>query len=197
MSDTRFAWAASILIIVAWGFDASGAHAQSGEADIGEVAGSAGVASGGGIGAQAFVSGGVGLAFSRYGMGLIETSFLPLGQQTIQPWPAPFTVNHSYLLDFAFNIHIRIPVKHRWAPYAIVGTGLLWDLVQQRTTDSTGVTTVRGYNQFNGVLNTGGGLRYYFGQKWGIRPEVKVLVSKQVYTCVSVGVFYVIPANWP
>ena len=121
--------------------------------------------------------------------------FSPVGRQTIQPWPAPDTVNRSYLLDFGFDVHLRVPLKKRWEPYGIIGTGLLWNLVRQQIVSPEGVSTARGYNQFNGVLHTGGGLRYYVNERWGLRPEVKVIVSKQVYTSVSIGVFYVIPSN--
>lgn len=192
--------AVGILVAVIGAIDTHGAFAQSAETEAGEVVGLGGVAFGGGssgIGAKPLLTGGTGVAFSRYGMVLIETLFMPLGEHTIQGWPNRSTVQRSYLLDFGVDFNIRIPLRSRWAPYAIAGTGLLWNLVRERTVDSRGIASVRHFEQFNGALHTGGGLRYYIGEKWGIRPEVKVIVSKQVYTAVSAGVFYILPSNWP
>jgi hypothetical protein len=150
-----------------------------------------------GIGAQPAVTGSAGTAISRYGMILLEASFMPFGQSTIQPWPDRSTVNRSYVYDVGVNFHVRIPVGERWAPYGIVGTGLLWDLVRQHTVNFRDVAVVNHYNQFNGAFHTGAGLRFYIRQSWGIRPEVKVIVSKKIYTQVTMGIFYVTPPNWP
>jgi hypothetical protein len=189
-----------ILLAAAWAFVTPGAFGQSADVDEGEVSARGGVGFGGGasgIGTQAMGAGSTGLAFSRYGMALFETSFMPLGQHTIQGWPAGSTVDRSYLLDFGVDIHILFPTKTRVTPYAIAGTGLMWNMVRQTTVDASGAPLVKHYDQLNGALHTGGGLRYKLGEKWGIRSEVKVTVSKQVYTCLSFGVYYVLPANWP
>ena len=63
------------------------ASAQAGGLEQGELAvfGGAGM----GAGTHGAVGGSAGLAFSRYGMGLFEFSFMPMGNHTIQPWPAP------------------------------------------------------------------------------------------------------------
>ena len=201
MLQSRSAWSATtILLAAAWTFAPSRAFAQFGGSDHGELSARGGIAFGGGsggIGAQPLVAGSAGAAFSRYAMVLLDTSYMPLGQHTIQGWPARETVDRSHLLDFAIDFHIRIPIKERMAPYAIVGAGLLWNMVRQNTSGAAGIPVTNHYDQFNGALHTGGGLRYYVGENWGFRPEVKVMVSKQVYTCVSFGVFYVVPAFWP
>lgn len=201
MFPKRPVWSGvEILLVAAWALMPPGAQAQSGDSDQGEVSGRAGVVFGGGAsgtGTHAMVAGAAGTAFSRYGIALLETSFMPLGQHTIQGWPAPSTVDRSYLLDFGVDFHIRVPINNRLAPYAIAGTGLLWNMVRQHAVDSNGATVVKHYDQFNGALHTGGGFRYYLGENWGIRPEVKVIVSKQVYTSVSFGIFYLVPTNWP
>lgn len=185
----RFAWHAAAILAIA-----VAAHAQV-EPDSGEVAVLGGTTLGGG--AHAAVTGSAGIAISRYGMGLLSVTFMPLGHDTIQPWPASSTVNRSFVYDFGVDFHVLIPVKPRVAPYIIAGCGLLWNTVRQHTLDSNGLTVVRHYDQFNGALHTGAGLRYYLGEGWGIRPEVKVIVSKQVYTQVMIGFFYVTPAGWP
>ena len=161
--------------------------AQSGDPEHGELAAFGAVATG--AGTQPVVGASAGAAFSRYGMGLFEFSFMPLGRNTIQPWPDPATLRSSLLYDFAVEFHVRIPVKDRWEPYAIAGTGLLWNVVKQ--------DAGRNFNQFNAALHTGGGVRCFVGKSWGFRPEVKVIVSKAVYTRVSLGVFYVTPPDWP
>ena len=171
-----------------------GAFAQY-ETDVGEVAALGGGSVG--SGAQPVVMGSAGVAFSRYGMAFFETSFMPLSHHTIQPWPARSTVARSYLLDFGVDFHVRIPVGERWAPYGIVGTGLLWDIIHQDTVDSQGLALGRRFYQFNGALHTGGGVRYYVRKWWGIRSEVRVTVSKQVYTQLLAGFFYVTPSTWP
>jgi hypothetical protein len=190
MSHRRFAWRAAVILAVA-----TAVHAQSGEPDPGELAVLGGATLG--AGTHAAVAGSAGLAFSRYGMGLFTFTFMPLGHNTIQPWPAPSTVDRSFVYDFGVDFHVRIPVKPRFAPYLIVGSGLLWDTVRQHTVDASGAPVVRHFDQFNAALHTGGGMRYYIGEKWGIRPEVKVIVSKQVYTQVMIGFFYVTPPDWP
>jgi hypothetical protein len=170
-------------------FRPAGAFAQAGETDIGEV--SAFVGGSFGAGAHGVVGGGAGTAFSKHGMLLFETSFMPLGNNTIQDWPARSSVLRSRLWDFAIDSNIRIPIRERWAPYAIVGTGLLWDLVRQQALTAQGSPVIYNFNQFNGVFHTGAGVRYYVGKNWGIRPEVKVIVTRQTYTRLSIGIFYV------
>jgi hypothetical protein len=191
--------ASAVLLVAAWTMALPG-FAQPADSEAGEVSARGGVTFGGGspgMGWQPTVAGSTGVAFSKYGMLLIDTAFMPLSSHTIQGWPERATVNRSYLFDFGIDFHIRIPVKERIAPYAIAGTGLLWNMVRQQTVDADRIPVVRRYNQFNGALHTGGGVRFYINENWGLRPELKVIVSKQVYTTVSMGVFYVLPSNWP
>jgi hypothetical protein len=184
-------------IAILWVLNGALAFAQSGETDVGEVAALGGVAVGGASGTQGTVTGGAGNAFARHGMVLVDTMFMPLGNRTIQPWPDRRFVDRSFLLDFGLDFHIRFPVKPRFAPYGIAGAGLLWGFFREDTVDRRGRPLVRHFDQFNGALHTGGGVRYYIGDNWGIRPEVKVIVSKHVYTLIQMGVFWVAPTNWP
>ena len=195
MFSDRFRCHKKLIVSVVCCFAMPVASGQSGETDVGEVA----VLGGGtfGIGARPAVMGSTGLTLSRYGMALFNSSFLSLGQHTIQPWPAPSSVDRSLLFDFGLDFHIRIPVKKRLAPYGIVGSGLLWNMVRQHTVNINGIPVVYHYDQLNGALHTGAGVRYYAGESWGIRSEVRVIVSKQTYTQVMVGVFYVTPTSWP
>jgi hypothetical protein len=188
---------AAMILAVLWVLGNTNAFAQAGEEDVGEVAALGGVAFGGASGTQPTVTGGAGLAFSRHGMVLVETSFMPLGNRTIQDWPLRGTVTRSDLLDFGVNFHIRFPIGRHWAPYGIAGAGLLWNLIRADVVTHGVVPIVRHFDQFNGALNTGGGLRYYITPNWGIRPEVKVIVSRHTYTSIAMGIFWVAPTNWP
>jgi len=168
---------------------------QAGEKDVGEAAAFTGGTFG--LGSHPVVGGGLGIAFSRYGMGVLETSYAPLGSETLRVFPGAATAQDSHLYDFNLGLHLRVPVRGRLAPYGILGVGFLWDKYSRTLVDSAGVAQVSHYTNFNFGFQTGGGLRYYIGEKWGIRPEFKVIVSTQTYTRLSVGVFYVLPTNWP
>jgi hypothetical protein len=196
MSNQRFRGLASaILLAVCWAAATPFASAQAGDRESGELAVLGGVSWG--AGTQAAVSGSAGAAFSRYGMALFDFSFMPMGNHTIQPWPAPASVQRSHLYDFAVDFHVRVPIGNRWEPYGIVGTGLLWNSLNQSSTNAQGVSVIRHYDQFNGALHTGGGVRYFVGRNWGVRSEFKVIVSKDVYTRLSLGCFFVLPSDWP
>ena len=170
-------------------------QAQAGDSEAGEVAALGGLSAGGGL--HPVVSASTGLAFSRHGMGLISVSFIPLGNSTIQDWPARSSIQRSYLYDFGADFHVRIPIGERLSPYAIAGAGVLWNTVRANTFNALGIPIVRGYDQINGGLHTGGGVRYYINKDWGIRPEVKVIVSKHTYVQLMFGFFYVTPPELP
>jgi hypothetical protein len=166
-------------------------HAQSGETDTGEVA-----AFGGGSfnpGAHPVVGASSGLAFSRYGMGLIEVAFAPLGNNTLRH-RSGVPVEASHLYDFNLSFHIRIPVRERWAPYGILGGGFLFNSFRA-ISGPEGLKV--GVDEFNGAFHTGAGLRYYIRPDWGIRPELKVIVSNRTYARFTMGIFYTLPAGWP
>ena len=185
--------AVGIFLAAIWGLTPA-LFAQARETDVGEVAGAGGV--GLGVG-QAVVKGSAGYMFSRHGMALFEASFMPMGTHTIQPWPDRASVDRSLLYEFGLDFHVHLPVSERVAPYGIIGGGLLWNMVRERRTGADGSNVLFNWDQVNGGLHTGGGVRYYAGKNWGIRPEVKVIVSKHVYTQITMGIFYVTPPNWP
>jgi hypothetical protein len=186
---------AAILLAVVWSGVPTRAFAQAGEVDVGEIAGLGGGVFGGG--AHGSATGSAGVAFSHHGMVLFNTSYIPMGRNTIQSWPDRSTINRSYTIDFGLDFNIRVPIKHHWEPYGIVGAGALWNIVRQNAFDSHGIRIIRNFDQWNGAAHTGGGLRYYIGQTWGIRPECRVIVSHHVYTQLMVGIFWVTPPDWP
>jgi hypothetical protein len=169
--------------------------AQSGDADVGEVAAFASGAFG--IGSHPAVGGSTGTAFSRYAMALIETSFVPLGSRTVRVLPAGSVAQGSHLYDFNLSMHIRVPVRDRWAPYAILGVGALWNPYTRSTIGPQGIAVVSHNADVDFAFHTGAGLRYYIGESWGIRPEAKVVVSRQTYTQLSVGFFFIVRTGWP
>ena len=185
---------AIVLTAVSW-LTPLALEAQLEDSDAGEVAALGGVVTGGGM--HPAVSASAGLAFSRHGMGLLSVSFIPLGNNTIQGWPVRSSIQRSYLYDFGADFHVRVPIGERLSPSAIAGAGVLWNSVRANTFNSLGIPVVRGYDQINGGLHTGGGARYYISRDWGIRPEVKVIVSKHTYVQFLFGVFYVTPPELP
>jgi hypothetical protein len=182
------------------------ARGQSDETEVGEVAAFGGGTFGLG-GAQPAVGASSGTALSRYGLGLIEVAYSPLKNDTLRRRTGP-PVEGSNLFDFNWSFHIRVPVRERWAPYGILGGGLLFNafravvLPPGPTDPSTGEPTRPGgatfaVHEFNFGFHTGGGLRYYIRPDWGIRPEFKVIVSNRTYTRFTVGIFYTVPNGWP
>ncbi len=138
------------------------------------------------------VGGSSGVAISRYGMMLVEASYQPLGSHTIRPGLDPSTVRDSHLWNFDLDFHIRIPVSERWQPYGIAGVGLLWDHFHQDALGPQGNAVTHHVDQFNAAFVTGGGLQYQLADNWGIRPQIKVIVSKQTYVQMSIGIYYVL-----
>jgi hypothetical protein len=165
--------------------------AQSSDADAGEVA----VFGGGsfGLGAHPVVGGSTGVGFARNAMALFEVAFTPMGQATLRRPPAGVAQQDSRLFDFNLSFHIRVPVRERWAPYAILGGGLLWNPYYY----VSGAQGLLSSGEVNFGFHTGGGLRYYIRPDLGIRPECKVIVSTRTHTRFTVGVFYNLPTDWP
>jgi opacity protein-like surface antigen len=182
-----------IFAITLCAFASAALFAQSGETDAGEVA-----AFGGGIfglGSHPVVGGSSGFAFSRYGMAVLEAAYMPLGQDTLRSRrPMDPATQDSSLYDFNLSLHIRVPVRERWAPYAILGGGLLFDTFNAVSGPQGALVRI---HEFNFGFHTGAGLRYHIRDNWGIRPELKVIVSNRTYTRLSVGIFYTLPPGWP
>jgi hypothetical protein len=147
-----------------------------------------------GMGSRPYVQGGVGYTFSKHGMALVESSYTPLGTNIIWRRANVQSPQNSYLLDFAANFHIQFPVGEHWAPYGLVGAGLLFNSFRAVTTSEGALV---GIQDFKGVFYTGGGVRYHVTPHWGVRSECKFGVSSRTFTRVSIGVFYNLPSDWP
>ena len=147
-------------------------------------------------GTHAAVGASSGTALSRWALAVVEAAFSPLGDQTLRRRTGP-RVEESRLFDLNFSVHIQAPVRRRWAPYGIVGGGVLFDSFRAvpvaAPPDENGLpqtSVALAVNEFNFGFHTGGGVRYYIGEDWGIRPEFKVIVSNRTYTRFTIGFFY-------
>ncbi len=147
-----------------------------------------------GMGTHGFVGGGTGLGFSRYGMAFIEASYSPLGHEVLWPRRDVQSPQQSHLFDVMATTHIRIPIRERWAPYGLIGGGLVFNKFRAYSGPQGALI---GMDDFKVAFQTGGGVRYYVGENWGIRPEFRIVFSTRTYTRMAIGVFYNVPANWP
>lgn len=173
------------------------ALAQSGEKDVGELAGFGGGGFGLG-GSHGVVGGSSGIAFARNGMALLEAAYMPLGTDVLHPRTDYLSPSNSRLYDINMSIHIRIPVRERFAPYVILGGGLLWSQYEATPATALRPSTRVSRDEYRFGFHTGVGFRYYVGENWGFRPEYKAIISgSQTYSRFTVGVFYVLPALWP
>ena len=163
------------------------AMAQPGAFDAGEISVYGGVL--GGLGAHPVVGGSLGTAFSRYSMFLIDTSYAPLGVYTLRYHPGILTA-HSGLYDFNLSLHLRLPVKERWAPYAILGAALLFNTYRQQVVPASGTASFSGTSYPAFGFETGAGVRYYVSPTWGIRGEYRYTSSSENFGRVVTGVFY-------
>ncbi len=175
-----------LAIVVLAGASAVSLCAQSDETG-GELTAYAGGTSG--IGMHSFVGASSGIAFSKFAVAMLDVSYSRLGNSMLRYWPDR-QARDSNLYDFNVSAHIRFPVNRRWAPYGIVGPGILWNSYEQYATGSAGNTLTVRHDDVNFGFHTGGGVRYHLGENWGIRPEVRVVISNQTFVAFSLGFFF-------
>ena len=167
------------------------AWCQAGDPDLAEATAVGGVVSG--LGTHGFVGAGAGMAISRYFQAVGEISFAPLGSYTVRYRPASQTVQQSRLYDFNVSLHVQVPVGNKWAPYVLAGPSVLWDNFKSVSVGHAGAVKGVSVNETNFGFHTGAGVRYYLPHDWGIRPEVRVVISAKTYVVASFGVFYTFP----
>ena len=164
--------------------------AQPGETDVGEISGYTGVTFAG-VGAHSTVGASSGLSLSRHWIGLVDVSYMPLGSTILPRYQEPVNVRNSRLYDFNLSAHIRVPVRERWEPYGIVGAGGLYSTFQFGSILSPGLAvTYKSRSTGSFAFETGGGVRYYVAQTWGIRTEWRCTVSTRTFNRFVAGVFY-------
>jgi hypothetical protein len=111
--------------------------------------------------------------------------------------PYTSTENISFK-DFHGGVHVRLPIHEKpIVPYLAFGMGVL------SSPTVTGLVTVTEFNQLvpflqpaqtSFAVNGGGGLRYYFNQRYGVRIEAKVYkptgTLNSTFGKVEFGFFY-------
>ena len=163
-------------------------RAQEGQSDLGEVSGYIGVAYGGYWSRPSF-GGSAGVTLDRYAIALLECAFEPLDHETLGVRPAPL-VSSSGLYEINFAVHIRVPLKHKWEPYAILAPALLYNRYQTGSVQPNGtVVYVSGQGVVKFGFETGGGARYYAGRHWGLRGEYRYTICSRNFNRVVFGVF--------
>ena len=176
----NFAWASALLVSSFLIASAQVPAVRQNSFEIGGFVGSSY-----GLDSYRVMGGGnVSYGVTKYILPYVEYSYFPgIERQlkgTFSGTSLPFTVRYDIpISDFHGGVHIRIPIREsRLVPYGVFGLGGLTS--SDRTATATFQTAsgpqtlpfpVRGETDF--ALNFGGGLRYYFGQKFGIRVEAK------------------------
>jgi opacity protein-like surface antigen len=171
---------------------AANGFAQS-EGLLGEVGSYTGV-SAGGLGGHPVVGGTAGIV-SKWAVGQIDASYIPIGNSTIRHWANP--TRQSQLFDFNFTVQVQIPVNHRIVPYFVSGPAMLFNRYQLQTTSPQGAPILSGRQDFKFGWENGGGARYYIKDDWGVRTEYRYTVSGQNFGRILAGVFYQFSAPWP
>ena len=136
-------------------------------------------------------------AVSKYILPYFEYSYFPgIPKQTTNQG---VITNYSIpISDIHAGVHVRIPVfrESRFVPYGVFGMGGLVtrDSIAASTLTNGTVVPVPapGTNAF--AVNGGGGLRYYLGQRYGMRVEAKVYKGfgdlNETFSKVEFGFFF-------
>ena len=185
--------------IVAAGFVIGAAHGVFGQTseplpDLGEVSIYGGGAFGG-VGNHPAFGAATGLGITKYAIGLIDSSFSPLGSRTLTR--NPHTTRRSQLYDFNFSVHVQIPLEQRWTPYLLLGSAFLYNTYQTETAGPQGMLLRAGVSDAKFGFETGGGVRYYVTGEWGVRAEYRYTISTNNFSRVFCGVFYQFSGPWP
>lgn len=182
-------------IVVVWSmFLCAGLRGQNGlGVDVGEVSGYGGVGFGP-LGTHGWVGATSGVGFSKYAIGLIDSSFLPLGSSALVNRPP---VRNSRLYDFNFTVQVQVPIKHRWAPYGLAGAALLFNTYRVTYFAPDGIVYYHGHDDAKFGFETGGGVRYFIGRNWGVKGEDRYTISTRNFNRILGGVFYQFEGDWP
>jgi len=174
-------------MLVALVISSPGAYGQPGETGQGEFAIYTGLTAGG-VGTHPAVGASTGIALSRYVLGLFDTSYSPLGSDNLR-YNSAIVTRDSRLYDINFTVQIRVPVMERWEPYTILGAALLYNTYQAQAIQPGNATSVSRHDGKFG-FETGGGVRYYLAETWGVRGEYRYTFSTQNFSRILGGVFY-------
>jgi opacity protein-like surface antigen len=186
---STLAIALSILRLAALGaVVCTGAWAQLEDEGTGEFSLYSGLTFGP-TGTHAAFAGSTGVSLSRYTVIAIEGGYSSLGNRTLAYHPGDQTRN-SGLFDFDFALRIRVPVKQRWEPYAVLAPALLLNAYHKQVQLPDGTLKfVSGQNEVKFGFGSGGGVRYHMSENWGVLAEYRYTVSTRNFSRFLVGVF--------
>jgi len=163
------------------GFFLFAALAWAAEGGRGEVAGFGGVVrlSDGG-GSHAIAGGTVGVNAGRIIHLFGEFNYIPLGSesQTASYQGIPVQASASArMLNFGGGLQLRVPTGESKAePYFLTAFGYGRQSVQGSASANylgTPMSVSVDASQGNAYAGFGGGLRYFVGKRWGVRPEFR------------------------
>jgi hypothetical protein len=155
------------------------------------------------VNAQFMVGANLTFAANKYILPYVEYSYFPQFAAPVGSFipssGVAYTVSKNISFsDFHGGVHIRIPIHEKpIVPYLAFGVGTL------EHSDQSGTITISSFNQTlpffqaggaDFAINGGGGLRYYFNQRYGIRVEAKVYkmtgTFDNTFGKVEFGIFY-------
>jgi hypothetical protein len=90
-----------------------------------------------------------------------------------------------------------VPLKHKWAPYGILAPALLYNTYQVQLIPPGGVAYFSSHSATKFAFETGGGVRYYVEENWGVRGEYRYTISNLNFSSLLGGVFYQFNGSWP
>jgi opacity protein-like surface antigen len=142
-----------------------------------------------------WIGGSTGVSPSKYFMAVLDTNFLPMGSHTLRTGLVGTSISRLY--DFNFGGHILIPLHHRITPYGILAAGVLYNTYRISSIRPDGVTYLAGRSDCKFGFETGGGVRFFATEGFGVRGEYRFTASTQNFHRVLVGVFYEFGGIWP
>src|SRR5215471_884579 len=145
--------------------------------------------------AHAWVGGSAGVSPSKYFMAVVDTSFAPLGSNVLRTGLLRTTTSRLY--DFNFTGQVLIPVHYRIKPYGLLGAGVLYNTYLIGAVRPNGVAYFAGRSDCKFGFETGGGIRYFVSEGFGIRAEYRFTASTRNFNRALVGVFYQFEGMWP
>ena len=185
----------ALLALSGFVVNSAGLLAQTGQSGAGELTGYTGVTFAS-IDAHPAVGASSGLTLSRHSAALLDLCYMPLGSATLQSYPGRTLVRNSGLYDLSLNAHIRIPLGEKWEPYGIIGGAVLFSTYQLASRARPGEVAYAGRSDTDLGFETGGGLRYFVRDNWGVRTELRYTVSHRSFGRMLAGVFYQFDREW-
>ena len=166
-----------------------GCVAHAAEVGKAEVSGYAGVTMGA-IGASPAAGAGAGVSLSRHAAFLADLSYMPLGGNTLQFYPRQVQVANSGLYDLNLSGNFLIPLHHGWEPYLIGGVAFLFSTYRVAAGNAQGSVIYANRSDSDVGFETGGGVRYFLAENWGIRTEYEYTFSNRNFGRFLAGFFY-------